>query len=374
MKLIRFASFIHTLALLGSLGSEGLLFARSGFCGWINSCILMQSHPEIALLGVKQEENGFTDTTAGHMGGSFQRPVEVSSSLEDDRSLETGDEDTVSNENNSKQLVLYDPGANGEIEPVPDPIRCSPLPLTGDLAPPSRILPSVGAFTVQCANCLKWRLIPTKEKYEEIREHILEQPFVCEAAREWRPDIQCDDPTDISQDDGGLWAIDKPNIAQPPPGWQRLLRIRGEGSTKFADVYYVSPSGKKLRSTVEIQRYLMEHPEYMTDGVTLSRFSFQTPKPLQENYVRKRTTRVAASYDSTSLLESGEVSPLAWASPDGFDLQHGTPALPPPPYYKAPFFDPVGQPFKKRRRTPSRQLMNRDTISPNPRDRRSWPF
>lgn len=35
----------------------------------------------------------------------------------------------------------------------------------------------------------------------------------------------------------------------------------------------------------------MDHPEYMTDGVTLSRFSFQIPKPLQENYVRKRPSR-----------------------------------------------------------------------------------
>lgn len=35
-------------------------------------------------------------------------------------------------------------------------------------------------------------------------------------------------------------------------------------------------------------RYLLQHPEYMEAGVTMSQFSFQTPKPLQENYVRKR--------------------------------------------------------------------------------------
>ncbi|CAN1340340.1 Methyl-CpG-binding domain-containing protein 2 [Linum perenne] len=104
----------------------------------------------------------------------------------------------------------------------------------------SRVLPSVGAFTVQCANCFKWRLIPTQEKYEEIREHILERPFYCEAAREWRPNVSCDDPEDISQDGSRLWAIDKPNIAQPPRGWQRLLHIRGEGCSKFADVYVPS--------------------------------------------------------------------------------------------------------------------------------------
>lgn len=49
----------------------------------------------------------------------------------------------------------------------------------------------------------------------------------------------------------------------------------------------------------------MEHPEYVTDGVTLSRFSFQIPKPLQENYVRKRS-RVTASHDNSKPLEPGE--------------------------------------------------------------------
>jgi len=37
-----------------------------------------------------------------------------------------------------------------------------------------------------------------------------------------------------------------------------------------------------------VLRFLADHPEYMTDGVTLARFSFQMPKPLQENYVKKK--------------------------------------------------------------------------------------
>ena len=78
--------------------------------------------------------------------------------------------------------------------------------------------------------------IPTKQKYEEIRERIIQEPFVCNRAREWRPNVTCNDPEDISQDGSRLWAIDKPNIAQPPPGWERQIRIRGEGGTKFADV------------------------------------------------------------------------------------------------------------------------------------------
>lgn len=142
------------------------------------------------------------------------------------------DNTDLSAEDQSNQLIIYNPEhSNDESQDA--------LAVSENMENHSanRILPSIGAFTVQCATCFKWRLIPTKEKYEEIRENILQEPFVCERAREWRPDILCEDPEDISQDGSRLWAIDKPNIAQPPPGWERLLRIRGEGSTKFADVY-----------------------------------------------------------------------------------------------------------------------------------------
>ncbi|KAI3931243.1 hypothetical protein MKX01_040160 [Papaver californicum] len=184
---------------------------------------------------------------------------------------------------------------------------------------------NIGTFTVQCADCNKWRLIPTKEKYEEIRENISRERFVCESAREWNPDISCDDPADIIQDGSKLWALDKPNIPQPPPDWERLYRIRGEGCTRFADVYYVTPSGKRLRSMVEIQKYVLEHPDA---GLTTSQFSFLIPKPLQENYVRKqnklkRPTTVTSSPGLSRLqpLEPTEVNPLAWAGPANGELR-----------------------------------------------------
>lgn len=149
----------------------------------------------------------------------------------------TSDEGNQVYDKSNYQMVLYDPAVNGgnATGPATDVSPSRRLHPFSDRTP--RVLPSVGAFTVQCAYCFKWRLIPTKEKYEEIREQIVEQPFVCETAQEWRPDVSCDDPPDIEQDGSRLWAIDKPNISQPPPGWERLLRIRGEGSTKFADVY-----------------------------------------------------------------------------------------------------------------------------------------
>ncbi|KAM7272347.1 hypothetical protein ACFE04_027010 [Oxalis oulophora] len=252
--------------------------------------------------------------------------ISSSSSSENESPEPHNEVDQQNGDDASKQLVLYDPGENnGEIIPSTTPFR-SCLTLNG----PPRVLPSIGAFTVQCANCFKWRLIPTKEKYEEIREHILEQPFYCETARQWRPDLKCDDPTDISQDGNRLWAIDKPNIAQPPPGWQRLLRIRGEGSTKFADVW------------------LMEHPEYLREGVTLSQFSFQIPKPLRENYVRKRTPRVSTSNENVRSLESREEQPLALEGPDNsLDLQLGTPGFSTPNHFET---DPSDRPKKKQAR------------------------
>ncbi|CAL9167013.1 unnamed protein product [Musa hybrid cultivar] len=224
----------------------------------------------------------------------------------------------------SNHLVLYDPGTSGtsqDAHAVSDLMDNHTSTSRNFLAPISsgRTFPSIGTFTVQCDLCFKWRIIPTKEKYEQIREHILEEPFICEHAREWRPDISCEDPEDISQDGSRLWAIDKPNIAKPPPGWERLLRIRGEGGTKFADVYYAAPSGKRLRSMVEIQRYLLEHPEH-GQGVTLSQFSFQSPRPLQENYVRKRPARLTNSCNDPDTVlprptEPEEVNPLSWAAP-----------------------------------------------------------
>lgn len=143
------------------------------------------------------------------------------------------DKDTDTGNDSQKQMVLYDPPLNGTTEVIKAVKKVKPdKPRSASKAPPE-----VGAFTVQCADCFKWRLIPDQEKYEVIREHITDQPFLCETTRQWDRDVSCEDPTDIEQDGTRIWAIDKPNIAQPPPGWKRLLRLRNEGSSKFADVY-----------------------------------------------------------------------------------------------------------------------------------------
>ncbi|CAI9766047.1 unnamed protein product [Fraxinus pennsylvanica] len=175
-----------------------------------------------------------------------------------------------------------------------------------------RVWDSIAAYTVQCEKCSKWRFIPTKEKYEEIRERLAEQPFFCETAREWRPDLSCDDEPDVVRDGSWRWAIDKPSIPQCPPGWQRILRIRAKGGTKFADVYYVAPSSKRLRSMMEVQSYLNEHPEL--PGLTASQFSFQIPSPLEENYVRKRHARSVTLHDMSDTVIP--VNPTSWVISD----------------------------------------------------------
>ena len=136
----------------------------------------------------------------------------------------------------SQQVVIY---KNDKSDKGRDEQSASHLPIVP--AKPSKprtraLAKQIGAFAAQCAKCQKWRLISTKEKYEEIREQALQDPFVCEKAREWKPDVTCDGPSDVSQDSGKLWAIDKPNLPRAPQGWERLIKIRGEGSTKFSAV------------------------------------------------------------------------------------------------------------------------------------------
>ncbi|KAG5628111.1 hypothetical protein H5410_013329 [Solanum commersonii] len=155
-------------------------------------------------------------------------------------------------------------------------------------------LTAPGAFAVQCARCFKWRYIPTKEKYEEIREHILERPFYYES--------------------GLKWAIDVPNIPQPPPGCERLIKFRTKGGIRLADdVYYDSPSGKRLTPKMKLKiflpRYLEQYPEDATQSVKLKKFSFQTPRPLEEDYVKKRcpapSHNINGAYDEV-FGENGE--------------------------------------------------------------------
>ncbi|KAL6858963.1 hypothetical protein ACP4OV_017965 [Aristida adscensionis] len=181
------------------------------------------------------------------------------------------------------QVVAYN-GDNSGIGQHLGGNQCSVFPSK----PPKSASIPIDIYAAQCAKCSKWRIIPTKEKYEAFRAEAEEDQFLCEKAIEWKPDITCNDPSDINPDATWRWAMDKHNIPQAPPQWERLIRIRGEGGTKFADVYYLSPNGKTLRSSVEVEKYLKDNPQYAEEGVTLSQFSFKAPVPLHQYYAKKR--------------------------------------------------------------------------------------
>ncbi|XP_051116128.1 methyl-CpG-binding domain-containing protein 2-like [Andrographis paniculata] len=99
-----------------------------------------------------------------------------------------------------------------------------------------------------------------------------------------------------------VWAIEKPNFPQTPPGWQRLVKIRARGGTKFVDIYYVSPSDKRLRSIVEVEGYLFPNPDNLATGIERNRFSFKIPRPLLPYYVRicPCPTRLISADDATT--------------------------------------------------------------------------
>lgn len=133
---------------------------------------------------------------------------------------------------------------------------------------------TIGLYAVQCGECFKWRLISNEEEYEVIRSKLLEEPFTCNK----KPNTSCDDPADIEKDATRTWVIDKPNIPRTPAGFKRKLVLRRDFSK--LDAHYVTPTGKKVRSSTEVAKYLEENPEIK--GVSVSEFSFTVPKVVEE--------------------------------------------------------------------------------------------
>ncbi|MCL7021417.1 hypothetical protein MKW94_012686 [Papaver nudicaule] len=134
---------------------------------------------------------------------------------------------------------------------------------------------SIGAFAVQCGKCNKWRLIPTQEEYEEIRENFVEKPWFCDN----KDNVDCEDPSDIQLDNTRTWVIDKPNLPKSPAGFERGMIMRSDYSR--LDVYYRAFGGRKLRSPADVEKFLGKNPEYKAAGVKVSDFNFATPKVME---------------------------------------------------------------------------------------------
>ncbi|GAV80464.1 MBD domain-containing protein/zf-CW domain-containing protein, partial [Cephalotus follicularis] len=142
---------------------------------------------------------------------------------------------------------------------------------------------SIDTYAAQCEKCFKWRVVDTEEEYEEIRSKISDQPYVCDR----KPGVSCKDPGDIDYDASRTWVIDRPGIPKTPVGFKRSLVLRKDYSKM--DAYYITPTGKKLRTRTEVSAFLEANPKY--SNVSLSDFTFTVPKVMEdtipENAVKK---------------------------------------------------------------------------------------
>ncbi|OIT20515.1 PREDICTED: methyl-CpG-binding domain-containing protein 4-like [Nicotiana attenuata] len=140
--------------------------------------------------------------------------------------------------------------------------------------PPKPSNPSVSIWAAQCGKCLKWRMISTQEEFEEIRSKFIEEPFFCNK----KPNVSCDDPADIEYDSSRTWVIDKPNTPKTPNGFKRNMTLRRDYSKM--DIYYVTPTGKRVRSSTELATFLQQNPEF--SDLSVSDFSFTSPKVMDD--------------------------------------------------------------------------------------------
>ncbi|XP_011014507.1 PREDICTED: methyl-CpG-binding domain-containing protein 4-like [Populus euphratica] len=146
---------------------------------------------------------------------------------------------------------------------------------------------SIDTYAAQCDKCLKWRVIPTEEEYEEIRSKMEENPYVCDR----KPGVSCDDPADIEYNATRTWVIDRPGVPKTPEGFKRSLVLRRDFSKM--DAYYITPTGKKLRTRNEMAAFIEANPKYK--DVNLSAFNFTSPKVMEDTVPEDAVRKVPSS-------------------------------------------------------------------------------
>jgi hypothetical protein len=160
-------------------------------------------------------------------------------------------------------------------------------------------------YVAMCYRCKKWRVIPTKQEFEAIRERGEEDPWFC--GRDPGAGRSCEQPEDIPYDSSRIWAMDKLGIPRPPPETERVLIMRGDLSKM--DTYYLMPNGKRARSVADVERFLKENPGYRAT-MPASRFSFAMPKIVRET-VEECSQWRAVKADQRGISEK---SSLSWAA------------------------------------------------------------
>ncbi|XP_010413207.1 PREDICTED: methyl-CpG-binding domain-containing protein 4-like [Camelina sativa] len=132
----------------------------------------------------------------------------------------------------------------------------------------------IDTYAAQCEKCHKWRVIDSQDEYEDIRSKMLEDPFHCHKKQA----TSCEDPADIDYDTSRTWVIDKPGVPKTPKGFKRSLVLRKDYSKM--DTYYITPTGKKLRSRNEIAAFVEANPEF--NNAPLGDFNFTVPKVMED--------------------------------------------------------------------------------------------
>ncbi|KAJ4786378.1 Methyl-CpG-binding domain-containing protein 1 [Rhynchospora pubera] len=163
---------------------------------------------------------------------------------------------------------------------------------------PANLKDSIGAYAVQCFRCFKWRLIPTKEDFEAIREHFTEDPWHCAKM----PNNSCNKPADIEYDTTRIWVIDRPNIPKAPANTERLVMMRKDLSKM--DIYYLMPNGKRVRGTNDVAKFLQSHPQYKK-RMSISKFCFVSPKIAEETVAEDCEWRLGLGNKKQKMKNSG---------------------------------------------------------------------
>lgn len=101
------------------------------------------------------------------------------------------------------------------------------------------------------------------------------QVFVCDKAQEWGKHINCLDDADLDDQEyfyNTQTLVLRPSYPAPPEGFSKSIVMRGDKSSRFADIYYKSMCGLTLRSKNEVGKHLRQYP-----GVEKDDFYFEIP-------------------------------------------------------------------------------------------------
>ncbi|KAF2314927.1 hypothetical protein GH714_037188 [Hevea brasiliensis] len=120
----------------------------------------------------------------------------------------------------------------------------------------------------------------------------LGESLVCDR----KPGVTCKDAADIDCNATRTWVIDRPGIPKTPKGFKRSLVLRRDFSKM--DAYYITPTGKKLRTKNEIAAFLEANPKYK--DVSIEDFNFTSPKVMEDTILKMERSRLSSRRQTSS--------------------------------------------------------------------------